>query len=73
MSTILRNTLTQDRLTALSMLSIEKEFISTMENFNGKVIDKFTAKKERRIELTYKKIGKFGFAEHLFYLATSRL
>ncbi|CAH1991106.1 unnamed protein product [Acanthoscelides obtectus] len=53
--TFLRNTMTQDRLTALSMLSIEKEFISTMENFNGKVIDKFAAKKERRIELTYKK------------------
>ncbi|CAH1974353.1 unnamed protein product [Acanthoscelides obtectus] len=53
--TFLRNTMTQDRLTALSMLSIEKEFISTMENSNGKVIDKFAAKKERRIELTYKK------------------
>ncbi|CAH1986794.1 unnamed protein product [Acanthoscelides obtectus] len=34
--TFLRNSMTQDRLTALSMLSIEKEFISTMENFNGK-------------------------------------
>ncbi|CAH1998018.1 unnamed protein product [Acanthoscelides obtectus] len=53
MSTFLRNTMTQDRLTALSMLSIEKEFISTMENFNRKVIDKFAAKKkQRRIELT---------------------
>ncbi|CAH2001001.1 unnamed protein product [Acanthoscelides obtectus] len=50
--TFLRNTMTQDRLTALSMLFIEKVFISTMENFNGKVIDKFAAKKERRIELT---------------------
>ncbi|CAH2006188.1 unnamed protein product [Acanthoscelides obtectus] len=55
MSTFLRNTMTQDRFTALSMLSIEQEFISTMENFNGKVIDQFAAKKERRIELTYKK------------------
>ncbi|CAH1996836.1 unnamed protein product [Acanthoscelides obtectus] len=53
--TFLRNTMTQDRLTALSMLSIEKEFISTMENFNGKAIDKFAAQKERRIELTYEK------------------
>ncbi|CAH1985998.1 unnamed protein product [Acanthoscelides obtectus] len=53
--TFLRNSMTQDRLTTLSMLSIEKEFISTMENFNGKVIDKFAAKKERKIELTYKK------------------
>ncbi|CAH2008113.1 unnamed protein product [Acanthoscelides obtectus] len=53
--TFLRNTITQDRRTALSMLSIEKGFISTMENFNGKVIDKYSAKKERRIELTYKK------------------
>ncbi|CAH1955081.1 unnamed protein product [Acanthoscelides obtectus] len=53
--TFLHNTMTQDRLTALSMLSIEKEFISTMEYFNGKVIDKFAAKKQCRIELTYKK------------------
>ncbi|CAH1955795.1 unnamed protein product [Acanthoscelides obtectus] len=37
------------------MLSIEKEFLSILDNFNGKVIDKFAAKKDRRIELTYKK------------------
>ncbi|CAH2015232.1 unnamed protein product [Acanthoscelides obtectus] len=31
--------MTQDRLTALSMLSIEKEFISTMDNFNEKAVN----------------------------------
>ncbi|CAH1993782.1 unnamed protein product [Acanthoscelides obtectus] len=41
--TFLRSTMTQDRLTALTMLSFGKEFISTMENFNEKVIDKFAA------------------------------
>ena len=52
--TFLRNTMSQDRLTALSMLSIEKKFVSQIKNFNDKVIDKFAAKKERRIDLVYK-------------------
>ncbi|CAH1975563.1 unnamed protein product [Acanthoscelides obtectus] len=33
--TLLRNTMTQDRLTALSMLFIKKKIVSTMENFNA--------------------------------------
>lgn len=53
--TFLRNSMTEDRLTALSMLSIEKKFISEIDNFNEKVITKFANRKERRIDLIYKK------------------
>ena len=40
-------TMSQERLTALAMLAIEKEMISNMNNFNDKVIDVFSSKKER--------------------------
>lgn len=53
--TFLRNTMSEDRLIALSMISIEKKFISEIEKFNEKVIEKFATRKERRIELIYKK------------------
>ena len=53
--TFLRNSMTEDRLTSLSMLSIEKKFISEIDNFNDKVITKFANRKERRIDLIYKK------------------
>lgn len=53
--TFLRNSMIEDRLTALSMLSIEKKFISKIDNFNEKVITKFASRKERRIDLIYKK------------------
>ncbi|KAK4875694.1 hypothetical protein RN001_012116 [Aquatica leii] len=54
--TFLRNSMCEDRLTALSMLSIEKKFIAEIPNFNEKVIDKFAAKKDRRIPLIIKKL-----------------
>lgn len=50
----LRNTMTQDRLNALSVLSIEKKFIHLMPDFNKKVIEHFASNKERRIDLKYK-------------------
>lgn len=53
--TVLRNSMTEDRLVALSMLSIEKKMISEIPNFNEKVIDVFASKKKRRIDLIYKK------------------
>lgn len=53
--TFLRNSMSEDRLTSLSMLSIEKKFISEIDNFNDKVITKFATRKERRIDLIYKK------------------
>ena len=43
--TFLRNTMSQDRLTALAILSIEKSMMSKMEGFNTRVIDKFCSRK----------------------------
>lgn len=52
--TFLRSTMAQERLTALAMLSIEKDFVRNISNFNDKVIDKFAQKKERRINFLYR-------------------
>lgn len=54
--TFLRNSMTEDRLTALAMLSIEKRIINNIPNFNEEVTNRFTEKKERRIDLTYKHV-----------------
>lgn len=54
--TFLRNSMLQERLTALSMLSIEKRFISEIPDFNNKVIDKFAKAKERRVDFLYKSV-----------------
>lgn len=54
--TYFRNNQRQERLSALSLLSIEKELlinIREQEDFYNKVIEEF-AKKNRRIELKYK-------------------
>lgn len=54
----LRNTMLQDRLSALSLFSIEKELLVTLSENEGKfyddIIDKFAILKDRRINLTYK-------------------
>ena len=52
--TFLRNTMTQDRLSALAMLSIEKQLVRKMQDFNQRVIDKFAAQKNRRMDFIYK-------------------
>jgi hypothetical protein len=52
--TFLRNSMTEDRFTA--MLSIEKRMINNIPNFNEEVINRFAEKKERRIDLTYKHV-----------------
>ncbi|KAL4153543.1 hypothetical protein QTP88_001376 [Uroleucon formosanum] len=44
--TFLRNSMTEDRLTALAMLSIEKRIIDNIPNFNEEVINRFAEKKE---------------------------
>jgi len=49
--------MSEDRLSALSMLSIEKNMINNISNFNKKIIDVFAEKKERRIELIYKNVS----------------
>jgi hypothetical protein len=54
--TFLRNTMGQSRLSALSMLSIEKTLVKNIPNFNEKVIDHFAELKERIIDLKYKHV-----------------
>jgi len=43
--TFLHSTMSEDRLSALSMLSIEKLMIKNIPNFNEKVIHMFAEKK----------------------------
>lgn len=50
----LRHSATQDRLTALAVLSIESDFIKAIPNFNDKVIDNFANKKNLGINLLCK-------------------
>lgn len=53
----LRNTMTNERLTNLSSLAIEKNLLGVMvkdPTFVESIIDDFAKKKERRIELEYK-------------------
>ncbi|CAH1997050.1 unnamed protein product [Acanthoscelides obtectus] len=54
--TFLRNTMKEERLSALGMLSAEKHFVSGIENFNNKVIENFATKKERRMDFMYRKL-----------------
>lgn len=53
--TFLRNTMAEDRLSALAMLSIEKQLIARMDNFVDRVISKFIQLKDRRMDFVYKK------------------
>jgi hypothetical protein len=50
--TFLRNTIVEERLNALAMLSIEKSMINEMSNFNEEVM--LIQKKDRRINLVFK-------------------
>lgn len=52
--TFLRNTMTQERLNALAMLSMEKRLVTEMTDFNQKVIDRFAGLKERRAKFMFK-------------------
>ncbi|CAL9695953.1 unnamed protein product [Knipowitschia caucasica] len=52
--TFLRNTMTQERLNALAMLSMEKRLICQMTNFNQRVIERFASLKERRAKFMFK-------------------
>jgi hypothetical protein len=47
--TFLRNSMTQDRLTALDMLSIEKRLITNTRDFSTRVTEKFASNKSRRM------------------------
>lgn len=52
--TFLRNTMTQDRLNALAVLSIEKRLTHDISDFNRLVIEKFAHMKDRRAKFLYK-------------------
>ncbi|KAM3842976.1 zinc finger MYM-type protein 1-like [Diretmus argenteus] len=51
--TFLRNTMTQDRLNALAMMSMEKKLVTEMTDFNQRVIEIFAGQKERRAKFIY--------------------
>ena len=52
--TFLRNTMGQERLNALAMLTAEKRLVASIVDFNEQVIDRFAAMKDRRIKLIFK-------------------
>ena len=52
--TFLRNSMGQERLNALAMLSMERELVLNMRDFNGEVIDRFAALKEKRAKFQYR-------------------
>lgn len=52
--TFLRSTMSEERLCALAMLSIEKEMIAEIPNFNERVIDRFATTKNRRMDFIFK-------------------
>lgn len=57
--TFLRNTMTNEQLSSLSSLAIEKNLLGDMAKdptFIDSVIDEFAKKKDHKIELVYKQI-----------------
>nr|CAI5862490.1 unnamed protein product [Callosobruchus analis] len=54
--TFLRNTMKEERLNALTMLSCEKEFINEFPNFNEKVIELFCTLKTRKMDFGYRQL-----------------
>ena len=51
--TVLRNSMLNQRLTALAMISTANEIISGIHNFNEKVIDHFATSKTRKMEFIF--------------------
>ncbi|CAH1115787.1 unnamed protein product [Psylliodes chrysocephalus] len=51
-----RNTMKEEKLSALGMLSAEKHFVNGIENFKNKIIANFATKKERRMDFIYRKL-----------------
>lgn len=52
--TILRNSICDDRLNSLAMLSMEKRLIREKPNFNQRVIEMFAHLKDRRAKFLFK-------------------
>lgn len=53
--TFLRSTMSEDRLNALAVLSIENKFGQSIPDFDNRVIDVFSSMKNRRMDFMYKK------------------
>ncbi|KAJ4426324.1 hypothetical protein ANN_27138 [Periplaneta americana] len=64
----LRNTMREERLTALAMFSIVKTMLNDISDFNKKMIQKFATYKTRRMELIFKSVQLLLF-ERLFYVS----
>ena len=52
--TFLRNSMTEDRLNALAMLSMEKALVQSSVSFNTEVIERFAHLKDRRAKFLFK-------------------
>nr|CAI5845923.1 unnamed protein product [Callosobruchus analis] len=53
--TFLINYMNEDRLNELAMMSINKNFVHSIDNYDKKVIERFVKMKNRRFYFTYKK------------------
>nr|CAH7765290.1 unnamed protein product [Callosobruchus chinensis] len=53
--TFLRNTMLNDRLNALVMMSINRNLVHQINNFDDKVMEKFISMKDRRADFNFKK------------------
>nr|CAH7717463.1 unnamed protein product [Callosobruchus chinensis] len=51
----LRNTLDNDRLNALAVMSINRSLVEDIDNFEDKAMEKFICMKDRRADFTFKK------------------
>ena len=63
--TFLRNTMSEDRLNALAMLSIEKNLIRDSIDFNQNVIDMFAQLKNRRAKFLFKQLRSLNFDRYV--------
>ncbi|XP_060942472.1 zinc finger MYM-type protein 1-like [Limanda limanda] len=52
--TFLRNTKTQEHLNALALLSMEKELVRNIPDFNNRVVERFANQKARRAKFLFK-------------------
>jgi hypothetical protein len=57
----LRSAMSEERPSALAMLSAEKNLLESSSNSNEKVIEAFVLRKERRNDFTYKETAGMGF------------
>ncbi|CAH1975983.1 unnamed protein product, partial [Acanthoscelides obtectus] len=50
----LRNSMGNERLNALAMMSVNKNLVHNISNFDEKVMEHFISQKDRRLDFTYK-------------------